>query len=140
MKLQNNVKAKRFWWNLIPVLTKYTANAIYPNIYLPKEVYLNLSSKNPKPKYVSVLLHEQEHIRRQKKMGWFKWGIKYVFNPKFRFDEELAAIKSSMKYLKKKGVKVDLERKARILLGYLYLWPVKYEVALKRLKTVWEEV
>lgn len=71
MKLQSNVKIKKFPWTIIPLLSTHTAHAIYPNIYLPKQVYEDLLSDDPKQKNVSVLIHEQTHIKRQKEMGWF---------------------------------------------------------------------
>ena len=121
-------------------MNKYTAQAIYPNIYFPKEIYLKLSSPNPDPKYIAALIHEQEHIKRQKNEGWIKWGMKYIFSPKFRFEEELIAIKASMRYLKKKKIGFDIEKKAEILSGWLYLWPVSYSTAREELKKIWGEI
>lgn len=79
MKLPSNVKIKSFLWNVSPILSKYTANAIYPNIYLPKAFYEELKTKNPDPKKVAILIHEQTHIKRQREMGWFIWGLKNMY-------------------------------------------------------------
>ena len=137
MKIPSNVKVKKFPWTILPVFSKYTAHAIYPYIYVPKYIYTNLRNKNPNPKYVSVLIHEQAHLKRQKKMGWLKWGLGYVFSPSFRFAEELAAIKTAMKYLKKKNLTWDTKKSAGFLLGYLYLWCVNYETAKRKLDEAW---
>lgn len=69
MKLASNVKIKGFPWTILPVFSKYTAHAIYPNVYVPKEIYNDLKTNNPNPKNVAILIHEQTHIARQKKMG-----------------------------------------------------------------------
>lgn len=140
MKLNPHIKPKPKFWKYIPWLTTFTANAIYPNIYLPLQVYDDLLTENPKPKNVSVLIHEQTHLKRQKEMGWLVFGLKYLLFPKFRFNEELMAIKESMKYLKKKNITFDTERRARFLSSWIYLWPVSYEYAKKELDGAWTSV
>jgi len=138
MKLSSNVKVKKGLANVFP-FSKYTAQAIYPNVYLPQKAFDNLKTNKPKTKYVAILLHEQEHIQRQKKKGWFKWGLKYLLSPQFRFNEELTAIKASMKYLKKYQKQYDLERKAKTLSGWLYLKPVTYQYAKQELEKAWKK-
>lgn len=140
MKLDPFIKPKSGFWQYIPWLSTFTANAIYPNIYLPQQVYDDLLKENPEPKNVSVLIHEQTHLKRQKEMGWLIFGLKYLFFPKFRFNEELIAIKESMKYLKKKNITCDTERRARFLSSWIYLWPVSYEYAKEELDKAWESV
>lgn len=137
MKLSPNVKIKRGLWKVFP-FSKYTAQAIYPNIYFSEKVYENLISNKPKPRYIASLLHEQTHINRQKEMGWIKWGLKYIISPQFRFREELEAIKASTKYLKKEE-DFDTARIAKYLSGWLYLWCVSYEKAKEELDRVWKE-
>lgn len=138
MKLPLNVRVKQHLWNIFP-FTKYTANAIYPNIYVSKDVYENLNSKKPSPRYVAVLEHEQTHIERQRKMGWIKWGLKYALSYDFRFNEELEAIKAAMKYLKEMKSNFDTEKRAKFLSGWLYLWCVSYEKAKEELDRAWKE-
>lgn len=138
MKLSSNIKVKKGLANIFP-FSKYTAQAIYPNVYLPQKVYDNLKTNKPKAEYVAILLHEQKHIQRQKKEGWLKWDLKYLLSPQFCFNEELAAIKVSMKYLKKHQKKYDLKRKAKILSGWLYLKPVTYQDAKQELEKAWEK-
>ena len=136
MKLATHIKIKKFPWTVLPLFSTYTAHAIYPNIYLPRDIYNNLASKSPAPRNVATLIHEQTHIDRQKKMGRFRWGIKYCFVPSFRLNEELVAIGASMKYMKQKGEKWDTARSAQHLSSYLYLWCVRYEDAKKKLDTI----
>lgn len=97
-------------------------------------------STKPNPLYIAALIHEQTHIERQKKLGLLKWGLKYVFFPKFRFNEELEAIKAQMVYLKKHKKEFNFEKRARFLSGWLYYWPVSYRVAKKELERVWKEI
>jgi len=139
MILAKHIKIKKFPWTVLPLFSTYTAHAIYPYIYLPEEIYRDLTSKKPTPRNVATLIHEQTHIDRQKKVGWLIWGLKYCFIPSFRLNEELVAIGSSMKYMKQKGEKWDTARSAQFLSSYLYLWCVSYEVAKQKLDSVWKE-
>ena len=139
VNLTNNVKPKPKWWSIVPFLAKFTANAIWPNIYLPREVYDNLKSNNPRPKWVAVLKHEQEHLKREKEIGPIMFGVKYLFSSKIRFEEELIAIEAGMKYLKSAGEPFDTDKSARFLSSWLYLWPVPYEEAKRRLDKLWAE-
>lgn len=137
MKIPSNVKIKSWIWNISPILSQSTAQAIYPNIYVPKWLYEHLKSKNSDPKREAVITHEQTHIKRQKEIGFIKWGFLYAFDSKFRLNEELIAIKEQLKYLKKKEIKIsdeDIEKIACGLSSYLYLWMISYENAKRELK------
>ncbi len=140
MKLPRNVKVKSGLWNLVPWLSNNTAQGIYPNIYLPKFVYESLVSDNPSPWHVAQFIHEKEHIKRQKKFGLKKWLLKYIFLPRFRFEEEIEADVPKMRYLKSRKLNPYIEKRARQLSSWLYLWPVPYEEAKKKLQIVWKEV
>ena len=134
------VKKKPKNWDFIPWLSSYTAQAIYPNIFVSKEVYEDLSRSKPNHKFVAVLEHEKKHIERQKELGFIKFGVGYLFSPKFRFQEELLAIKEGMKYLKKNKLTFDTERSAKYLSSWLYLWMVSYDEAKKELDRIWHEI
>src|SRR5476651_2497163 len=140
MKLPVNVKIKKGWWHITPVLSQYTANAIYPNIYLPESLYTDLLSDKPTAKSVSILIHEQTHIDRQKKLGWLYWSLQYTILADFRFNEEIEAITSAMKYLKQHGQEFDTERSAKFLSGYLYLWCCRYDTAKEVLDNIWKSI
>lgn len=140
MKLASYIKPKPPFFKYIPMLNKYTANSLYPIIFMPKDVYEDLKSSNPDPRHIALLMHEETHRKRQKQIGWFRFGVKYLFNPGFRFNEELLAVKEAMRYLKKHKIPFDFERKAQVLSGGLYLWPVSKYYAKKELEQVWDEV
>ncbi len=133
MKLDKNVKAKVGLWKLIPFLANKTAHGIYPNVYLPEHIFNDLKLDNPNPYDVALLLHEQEHIKRQKEQGVIIWLLKYIFISKFRFEEELKADIPKTKYLKLKNLKFDVEKRAKQLSGWIYLWPVSYKEAKEKL-------
>ncbi|HKB88752.1 MAG TPA: hypothetical protein VKC53_03830 [Patescibacteria group bacterium] len=138
MKLPKNVRVKSWIWNIIP-WTNRTAQAIYPNIYLSKFDYDSLVS-NPSPWHIAHLTHEQEHLKRQKEFGPKKWFLKYIFVPRFRFEEEIAADIPKMKFLKSKKLNPYIDKRAKQLSGWLYFWPVPYKTAKEELERVWEEL
>jgi hypothetical protein len=136
----DNLKKKNRFVELLPFVGSKTGSAFYPNVYVPKTIYADLHSNNPSPYSLALVIHEQEHIKRMKNEGVLRFYAKYLFSGKFRFEEELAATKPQFAFIKSKGLIFDLERKARFLSGWLYLWPLKYEEALKRLNTIWDTV
>ncbi len=128
MKIPSYVILKPRLFNVIPWLSNDTANAIYPFIFLPRAIYNNLQSPHPNQQYVALLIHEEIHRKRQKEIGWVIFNIKYLTSPKFRFNEELLAIKEAIKYLKKHSIPFDFEKNAQSLSGWLYFWPIsKYD-------------
>jgi hypothetical protein len=140
MKLQENVKMKKGIIACIPWLNNNTAQALYPNIYLPQKVYNDLKKSKSDPKYIAVLVHEQKHLERQKEMGPFRWGMKYSFYSKFRFNEEIIATRAQMVVLKKFKRDFDIEDRAKDLSGWLYFWSVSYETAKRELEKEWGEI
>lgn len=136
----DNVKRKPWFIELLPWIGRGTCTALYPNVWLPKNVYLDVFSYKPNPYYIATLIHEQEHINRARKLGPFWFNFLYVFSGQFRFEEEMAAIRPQMIYLKSRGLNFDIESRAKYLSGWLYLWPVPYRKAYDRLKELWDEV
>lgn len=138
MNLPNNIKPKTGFWKILPkILSTNTAQAVYPNIYLPEKIYFNLRSKHPNPKWVGVLIHEQTHIQRQKLLNPICWNYKYLFSSKFRLLEEIEANKNQFRYLKGKGVTFDIKKRSRWLSGWLYIWPDSYENIKSKLEKIW---
>lgn len=135
MELPNNIKSEPFWWKFFP---KARGRTILNTIYIKKEMYDDLRSKNPKPESLAVLLHEQTHVERIHKIGTLKFSAQYLLSGKFRFYEELEANKQAFKVLKRNRSKVDIDRKAKILSSWRYLWPVNYQFAKKELERAWE--
>lgn len=134
--MEKNIKVKTGLWNIHPFLSKNSAHALYPYIYIPQWLYEELKKKNPDPYAIASLMHEQVHIRRQKEIGFLKFGILYLISRKFRFEEELLAIREQMKYLKKMGKEFDIEQRAKQLSGSMYLWSSSYSEAKRRLRNL----
>jgi len=88
---------------------------------------------------IATLEHERKHIERQQEIGLFKFGFKYFFSPKFRFQEELVAIRESMKHLKRNKLNFDIDRGAKFLSSWLYLWMISYDEAKEKLEKAWKE-
>jgi len=135
-----NIRKKSKLVELLPWIGGGTSTTIYPNIYLSSPVYNSVYSDKPDPYMISTLIHEQEHIVRIRKMGPAKWYMKYFLSRKFRLDEELAATKPQLAYIKSLGLTFNLERKARALSGVLYLWAASYKDVLAKLIQIWDNV
>lgn len=124
----------------IPLLGESTANSIGPLIFIPQAIYKDLKSQNPNPKHVALFIHEETHSKRQKAMGFIKFGIQYIFNSRFRFEEELIAVKEAIRYLKKNKIQFEFDKNAKFMSSFVYLWPVSKNYAEKELRKVWNEL
>ena len=138
--MDKNIKIIPRWWRLVPFLGADIATTIYPNIFLPIDVYENIKSESPGVREQSILLHEKVHIRRQRELGPLIWNLKYVFLRSFRLNEELVAIKEQMQYLKTNNQSYDCENKAKQLASSTYLWVTSYEKGLDSLSTLWQSI
>lgn len=139
MKIQSYIKPKPDLFKYIPWLSSNVANTLYPFIFLPKEIYNNLVSHLPNQKYIALLVHEQFHYRRQQEMGAVVFGIKYLFSSKFRFSEELDAVKAAVNYLKQQNITVDIESFNLDNPEYLFLWPISKHYEPEKLKELYEK-
>ncbi|KKR73076.1 MAG: hypothetical protein A2186_04245 [Candidatus Levybacteria bacterium RIFOXYA1_FULL_41_10] len=119
-------------------------NWLYPKGFTPfllNKIYLNnrilrdLETENPKPHSVSILIHEQEHLKRR----GLTHSLKYALLPKHRLKEELRAYKKQFVYLKSKGEEYDIENVARKLSGPFYLFAADYKRAKKLLEDLWQQ-
>lgn len=133
-----NIRQRPALIDRLPGLSQASGTAIYPHVYVGRELYANLVSDEPDQSNVALVLHEQEHIKRIKEAGAFKWYGRYVFSRTFRLEEELEATKSQFVHLKSYGIQADLEHRAKVLSSGLYLWPTNYEHAYMRLAVIWE--
>lgn len=124
----------------LSLLGKGTANSIGPLIFMPQAIYKDLKSQNPNLRHIALLIHEETHRKRQKAMGFIKFGFQYLFNSKFRFEEELIAVKEAMKYLKKNKIQFEFDKNAKFLSSFVYLWPVSKNYAKKELRKIWNEL
>lgn len=140
MKLPNNVKPfPRFKSPLNRAENGFVSYS-GKTIYLSSQIYNNLLSKNPKPFSVSVLKHEEEHVRQIKRIGAIKLILKNTFSFSSRLQFELEAYKNGFEYLKKHHETIDLDRIARNLSGLKYYYATNYKNAKKLLDKAWEEV
>ena len=144
-KMQSNIKVKpplprllkRI--SILDTLFTKTAQGIYPYILVPRHIYDDLNSPAPSPYSLALIVHEQTHLDRQANYGWIKWMVSYSVSSKFRFGEELEAIKAQMEFLKRNGLSFPIEATAELLSSWLYLKPVSYETAVEELKLAWEQ-
>lgn len=126
-----------FWWEYFPFLSTDMARTIYPYIYFPKDIFIDLQSENPKDLNLSIFIHEKVHIDRQEELGILKWNILYLFSKKFRLNEEVIAILEQMKYMKSKNLSYNFNKKAKQFASSTYLWMISYEKGLEMLNNLW---
>lgn len=117
-----------------------TSNTIYPWIFVPGDVYEDLQSDHPQIASRATLIHEEVHLRRQKEPGIVWFGLKYLLSRSFRYREELLAIGEQMKFVRSEGGPFDIDRRGRMLAGWVYLWCVPFERARSDLLKMWEEL
>src|SRR5687767_10902008 len=92
---------KPWYWNIIPTLKWCGASAQFSKIILRKDVYDDVTSKNPSSFWIALLEHEVRHIERQQAIGEWKFQLLYQLSPRFRIEEELLADKARFEYVKK---------------------------------------
>ncbi len=109
-------------------------------IYLNKAIYEDLLKDKPNNLSIAVLKHEEIHVESVKEKGVLKFGIKYIFSPKFRLHEELIAYEEMFKFLKQKDETYNLDRVAKALSSHRYLWVLSYPQAKDILQKLWKEV
>lgn len=107
-------------------------------IYLNKDIYSNLISKDPKPENVGVYLHEKTHVHRYRSKNLLIYALKYWLSSNFRYNEELEANIPQIKYIKIHGGVFDISNRAKKLSGLWYLWCVNYDKAVRDLKKIWK--
>jgi len=140
MELPSYIKPKPTWFKFLPILNQYNANSLYPYIFVPKDIFDNLKTNNPNQKYLALLAHEGTHYERQKQIGWLKFAVKYLLMPKFRFKEELIAVKVGMKYLKMRKIPFDFDERSKKSAKNLYLWPISKHYGKSKLEKIWKEI
>lgn len=112
-----NYRIKPLKRSLMRRFTKSLAFAFYPTIYV-REGYENEQW---------LIEHELHHLRRQKKMGKYKWLYKWLTSKKFRLQEEVAAYKISVAF------GYSITRAAKHLVTHYYL-DITYQEAYRELK------
>lgn len=139
MKLPEYVKQRPVLFDYLPEFLR-PAFTIYPNIYLPPEVYQDLLGDNPLPASRATLAHEQVHWERQRALGIPRYGARYLLARQFRYNEELAAIKPQMQLLSDANCKFDIADRAQRLASIEYLWCVEYNKAVRDMTNLLQEL
>ena len=88
---------------------------IAPTIYYPRSV------SDPKH-YPEVIVHESVHLQRQEAVGLTRWLLKYIFSRRFRFDEEILAIRAQLHVLPVAYRLEAIQSFAKQLSGFQYFW------------------
>jgi hypothetical protein len=126
MKLPRYVKPlpkflSRFWFKGFTV-------TFFKTIFLRREIFDDLQSNNPTIQNLSVLKHEEAHLKRVGKLQ----ALKFLF-PKLRLQEELIAYREQFRFLKQNHETYNLDNVAKHLPG------VDYESAKKLISKLWQE-
>ena len=133
----DNLRPRPIFIDKLPGISASSGTAIYPYVYVGRSLYENLTSDEPDHAGIALVLHEQEHLKRIGEAGVFKWYGRYFYSRTFRLDEEIEATKTQFNYLKQNGESVDLDHRAKILSGGVYLWPTNYQHAYALLSAIW---
>ena len=132
-----SVIKKPWYWSLSPVHRKCGGAISFGKIVLRKDFFSDYATGNPSPITIGLLIHETEHLKRQKLIGFWRYVIQYNLSPRFRINEEFEADKARIRYLKKNGVEWDLDARARMLSSYQYWWAISYKEAKRILEKMW---
>ena len=133
----SNVRRRPLIIDRLSGLGEGSGTTIYPCVYVGHKLYADVHSAKPNPYYLALIIHEQEHVKRIKTYGPTKWYLHYIFRSRFRLEEELVAYGKQFTYLKTQGLTYDLDRCARNLSSFIYLWAVSKEDALAKLRDLW---
>lgn len=135
-----NIRPIPFYFRFLPFLHSEMASSIYPNIYLTKKEYEEYQSGSVSILTQSVIIHEQEHLKNWKDIGYLNFPYLYLTNKDWRLEEELRAIKIQMIFLKENNQTYDIERKARQFSGKEYGEVLSYEESVKVLTRLYESI
>jgi len=107
------------------------------HLYVSPKIFRDLKTKKPDLFHYGILEHEITHLKRKERFG--KWyNLKFWLFREFRLQEELAADKAMMLYLKKRELNFPIEKRAKKLSSALYLWMISYEEAKCELAKMWQ--
>lgn len=127
------------WWMYI-YLPRARGATGFGKIYFKKYIYDEIANNKMSPITRSLLEHEVTHIKRFEKIGQRKIEVLYWLDKNLRYKEELAAIRSETKVLKRHKQKFDFKQRIKALSGFGYLWCTDYKTAKRDLKNIWNSV
>ncbi len=99
-----------------------------------KYVYVKRLSGKTESQLCRTLVHELRHIKRQRKLGWGIYLLRYALSPKFRGDEEINAYTHTMEIKHIGGKFVSPYHYARIIRDNYYVGNKQYKRAKAKLK------
>jgi hypothetical protein len=138
-KMKEQVGIIPWWIRKVPGFRKISGFPLKNRFLLSPTLYQDFKSPSASPLVIGIVIHELEHIKRAKDKGFLLYHLIYRLSPTFRYQEELACHRPQFIYYKKVGYNFDLNNRARILSGSLYLWCVSYEKALNNLEGLWSQ-
>lgn len=112
---------------------------VYSYILLDENSYRKYNSESHSAKILALIEHERTHILRQRKIGFLKFALYYFTSKEFCFQEELIAIKAEMRILKFFGKNFKKKKTAKQLNKVWFYKCADEDIALERLKALWEE-
>ena len=113
---ENKVEIRDFSKLRFPRFWKFRTNANAIAVK-GKYVYFRGLGGLSEQKKEQMLVHELLHIETQRKVGWFRYLVKYAFNRSFRIKDEIRAYVRSMEYLYMNGN--DINPLPRLISGDL---------------------
>jgi hypothetical protein len=138
--LPSYVRPMPAFFTFMPGLSRLVGRTVYPRIYLPLAIVEGLNQPTPNPFYMALLIHEQVHYERQKKLGLLKFGLRYLFSPDFRLGEEKMAVRKALQYLKSENLTPQFDFKNKFAPENLYFWPLSKSYSSEDLATLWHSI
>lgn len=138
----DNIKIRPipFFLRIVPIAKKKLVFAIAPYIFLPDQQYAEYLSGGMSAQTRGTIAHETVHIKREREQGVLWYGIKYLFLRKFRFQEEVIAITEQMRVWKQHNIVFDVDARAKLLSGPVYVYCVPYSIAKQVLQDIWNKL
>lgn len=116
------------------------ALAFWPFVLLPLPLWWRWARGAATIPDEAVIAHEREHLKREWAYGPIAFGLRYFSDRQFRLNEELAAIRVEMAFLRSRGFVYDVQRKAQQFSSHIYGYMVSYDEARTRLSALWDTV
>lgn len=118
------LKPKPWWLRLTTGSSVWVT--IYPDIFYPQQ-------STPPDQYPAIIAHETVHLAAQKAVGVKRWLWRYFTSKRFRFDEEVTAMRVELTYRTADDRIVRMDEMARQLSSSMYFWCCTYDQAMTAL-------
>jgi hypothetical protein len=135
MNLPNHIKPYPKFFKYLPISDQGFTSLMVKTIYVSKDIYADLQTKNPKPFSIAVLKHQEVHAKNAS----FLKTVKFILFKDFRLKEEVLAYTAMFNHLKQHNQTFDLDHVARDFSKLRYLWMTSYEEGRKLITKIWEE-